>query len=502
MQHTNAVEMRGIVKQFGPLIANNGIDFTLGERQIHALLGENGAGKSTLSKILYGLYQPDQGEIRVFGQPVRLASPADAIANGIGMVTQHFSLVPTFTVTENIILGLSNGLQLDRGKATERIEEIAARYKLRVDPRAVVRQLAVGEQQRVEILKALYRDCRVLILDEPTAVLTPQESDALFVELKLLVQQGLSIIFISHKLEEVINHCDMVTVLRDGKVIATEPAAGTSAAILARQMVGRETATPTRDTISVAGEPILRVENLNLSDKSGVALLRDINLTIGTGEIVGLAGVAGNGQRELSEILGGVQRATSGRVLVKNQDLTNAGISRISRAGVGRIPEDRLQGIVGSMSVELNLALAHLDEFTRGGVLDQRAIQQHAETLIRDYQIKARPNDPARRLSGGNIQKVILARTLSRNPALIIAAQPTRGLDVGATEYVHERLREQRKRGAAILLISEDLDEVLKLADRVVVMHAGEIMGDLLVADATVDRLGMLMGGVKEAVHG
>jgi general nucleoside transport system ATP-binding protein len=494
----NAVEMRGITKRFGPVVANDAVDFTLGERQIHALLGENGAGKSTLSKILYGLYQPDAGEIYVHGERVPFSSPADAIAKGIGMVTQHFSLVPTFTVAENVILGLDNGLRLNRTAAAARIAAIAARYGLRVDPGAVVRDLAVGEQQRVEILKALYRDCRVLILDEPTAVLTPQESDALFAEIRLLVAQGLSVVFISHKLEEVIDHCDMVTVLRDGRGIATEPVQGTSAAKLARQMIGREMASHARETTS-PGEPVLTINGLNLKDSRGIALLRDINLTIHAGEIVGLAGVAGNGQRELSEVLSGLLRATSGRIEVKGQDLTHADIGRIARAGVGRIPEDRLQGIVGYMSVSMNLALEHLDDFTRGGLLDQKAIQDHAETLISDYQIKARPGDQARRLSGGNIQKIILARTLSSDPWLIVAAQPTRGLDVGATEYVHERLRDQRRRGAAILLVSEDLDEILKLSDRVAVMHGGQIMGDLPIAEATVDRLGMLMGGVAEA---
>jgi simple sugar transport system ATP-binding protein len=498
----NVVEMRGITKKFGPVAANNMVDFTLGERQIHALLGENGAGKSTLSKILYGLYQPDSGDIHVRGQQVRLASPADAIALGIGMVTQHFSLVPTFTVAENIILGLNNGLGLDRREANERIREIATRYGLQVDPSAVVRQLAVGEQQRVEILKALYRNCRILILDEPTAVLTPQESDALFAEIKVLVTQGLSVVFISHKLDEVIDHCDMITVLRDGKVVATEPVSGTNTALLARQMVGRDMVTPTREPLA-HGTPILQVTGLNLQDKRGVTLLRDINLTIHAGEIVGLAGVAGNGQRDLSEILSGLQSPSSGRVEVNGQGLTGADISKITRAGVGRIPEDRLQGIVGQMSVAMNLALEYLDDFTHGGTIDHQAIQRNAVALISDYQIKAQPDDLAQRLSGGNIQKIILARTLSRNPTLIIAAQPTRGLDVGATEYVHERLREQRTRGAAILLVSEDLDEILKLSDRVVVMHTGEIMGNLPAAETTIDRLGMLMGGVREEqVHG
>jgi general nucleoside transport system ATP-binding protein len=288
-----------------------------------------------------------------------------------------------------------------------------------------------------------------------------------------------------------------VTVLRDGRVIATEPVQGTTAAKLARQMIGREMTVLAREG-SPRGDPVLRVTRLNIKDHRGVSLLRDIDLTISAGEIVGLAGVAGNGQRELSAVLSGLQRADSGRIEVNGRDLTRADIAHIAKAGVGRIPEDRLEGIVGYMSVAMNLALEHLDDFSRNGILDHRAIQGNAEKLIHDYQIKATPGDLARRLSGGNIQKIILARTLSRNPVLIIAAQPTRGLDVGATEYVHDRLRDQRKRGAAILLVSEDLDEILKLSDRVIVMHAGQIMGDLSAADATIDRLGMLMGGVKD----
>lgn len=495
---TNAVELRGITKRFGTITANNAVDFALGEKQIHALLGENGAGKSTLSKILYGLYQPDAGEIIVHGKSVQFGSPADAIAVGIGMVTQHFSLVPTFSVTENIILGLNNGLRLDRREAAERIKAIGDQYGLNVVPNAIVKNLAVGEQQRVEILKALYRNCRVLILDEPTAVLTPQESNILFAELKTLVARGLSIIFISHKLDEIIHHCDMVTVLRDGCVVATEPLAGNSAGMLARQMVGREIETFNRE-ITPVGEPILQVKDLSLTDKRGVKLLDSINLTIRTGEIVGLAGVAGNGQREFSEILSGLQSATFGSFAVKGQDLTNASIAQIALAGVGRIPEDRLQGVVGAMTVATNLALEHLHEFMHHGVLDQKAIQQRAERLIQQYQIKARPSDLARQLSGGNMQKIILARTLSRSPVLIIAAQPTRGLDVGATEYVHEQLNAQRKNGAAILLVSEDLDELLNLSNRIVVMHAGEIMGDVPIAEATIDRLGLLMGGMKDS---
>ncbi|MBX3080605.1 MAG: ABC transporter ATP-binding protein [Anaerolineae bacterium] len=499
-----AVEMRGITKQFGTLRANHDVDLTLKVGQIHALLGENGAGKSTLSKVLYGLYQPDTGTISVYGKPVRLTSPADAINAGIGMVTQHFSLVPSFTVTENIVLGLENGLTLDREAAAKRIKAISQQYSLKIDPHATVRHLAVGEQQRVEILKQLYRNCRVLILDEPTAVLTPQESDALFVELKLLVAQGLSILFISHKLDEITNHCHEVTVLRLGQVVYSGPVGDLSTADLARQMVGRDVVSSTT-TAQEAGGVVLDVRGVSVRDQRGVSLLRDIDLSIRAGEIVGMAGVAGNGQRELGEVLSGLRKVTAGTVSVRGQDLTNANPEKIAGSSVGRIPEDRLLGIVGTMSVAYNLALEHLHDFTRNGVVDQPHINSHAADLIKEYQIKAQPNDQARRLSGGNIQKIILARTLSRKPAFILAAQPTRGLDIGATEYVHDKLRQARHDGAAVLLISEDLDEIMKLADRIVVMYAGQIMGSVPAAEATRERIGLLMGGQKqtsEVTHG
>jgi simple sugar transport system ATP-binding protein len=492
-----AVELRGISKRFGSLFANADIDLTLRAGQIHALLGENGAGKSTLSKILYGLYQPDSGQILVNGQPVHFRSPADAIRAGVGMVTQHFALVPSFTVTENIILGLNNGKALSRQRARIRIQEIAALYGLPVHPDAQVRHLAVGEQQRVEILKALYRDCRVLILDEPTAVLTPHESDTLFMELKRLVNNGLAIVFISHKLDEVTAHCDAVTVLRSGRIVAQGAIRDTDAGRLARDMVGRDLITVGR-TPQPTGAPILQMQDITARDPRGPTLLWGISLTVSAGEIVGLAGVAGSGQRELAEILSGIRQLSSGTLLIHGIDRTNADPATLTQAGVGRIPEDRLKGIIGPMSVAYNLVFENLSDYTRNGALDQKAIMAHAQKLIAEYQIKAEPHSRAGRLSGGNIQKVILARTLSRNPSLVVAAQPTRGLDIGATEYVHNKLREARARGAAILLISEDLDEILKLSDRVVVMSSGQIVGELAGAIATRDALGPLMGGLKQ----
>jgi len=491
------VELIDITKQFGALTANAGIDLMLHEGRIHALLGENGAGKSTLSKILYGLYQPTTGTILIDGATVRFASPADAIRAGIGMVTQHFALVPNFTVTENVILGLHEGVLLQRDKARARVCKVAESYGLRIDPDAQVGKLSVGEQQRVEILKALYRDCRVLILDEPTAVLTPRESDALFLELKTLVAQQLAVVFISHKLDEVIAHCDEVTVLRAGRVVAQHAIRDTDAASLAREMVGRDLLMPERaPRAESTGAPVLHLYDLTLRDARGVNLLAGVNLSVNTGEIVGLAGVAGNGQRELADVLSGMQTASAGSYRMNGQDLTHANAQTITRAGVGRIHEDRFKSIIAGMSVAYNLAFEDLARFTRNGVLDQKAIRQNAEALIAEYEIKAQPGSRVGRLSGGNIQKVVLARTLSRQPLLVIAAQPTRGLDVGAIEYVHGKLREARANGAAVLLISEDLDEILKLSDRIAVMSAGRIVGEVAAADATLEQLGMLMGGV------
>jgi general nucleoside transport system ATP-binding protein len=495
-----AVQMKGITKHFGPLVASNHVNFDLEQGEVHALLGENGAGKTTLMRILYGLYHADEGEILVNGKAVQIDSPKNAIENGIGMVSQHFTLVPPLSVAENIVLGYNPGILLDPKGIKQNVAEASKRFGVDVKPSALVRHLSVGEQQRVEILKALYRKARVLIMDEPTAVLVPQEVDILFETLERLRKDGLSVIFISHKLYEVMTICDRITVLRDGQCIGTVAKKDTSERELARMMVGRETFGVTRPEDSCGNKPILRVESIRALDKKGLPALKDISLEVCSNEILGIAGVSGNGQSELTQVLCGTLKPVAGKILVKDQDITGFDPSNFTKAGVGRIPEDRHKGVVGELSVADNLALENIDEFTRNGVLDKKQILQNAEKLIADFQIKASPTDRTRTLSGGNMQKVILARTLAREPVVVIASQPTRGLDVGATEYVRNKLLEQRKRGAAVLLLSEDLEEILALSDRIAVIYEGRIVGIIQCKDATVEQLGLMMTGAKEAL--
>ncbi|HWR66964.1 MAG TPA: ABC transporter ATP-binding protein [Bellilinea sp.] len=494
------VEMLGITKTFGELVANDNVDFQLRQGEVHALLGENGAGKTTLMRILYGLYRQDTGVIKVEGKPVEIHSPKDAIANGIGMVTQHFALVPPLSVAENIVLGNTDGFIVNRAVIEEKVGAAADRFGIEIDPKALVRHLAVGQRQRVEILKALYRNAKVLILDEPTAVLVPQEVDALFETLNRLKADGLSVIFISHKLHEVTQITDRVTVLRDGKLIGTVDTSSMSQSTLAAMMVGRETFGVTRKDEQMEQQKVtLRIQNLCAKNDQGQQSLTNISLDVHAGEILGIAGVGGNGQMELAETLCGVRACASGSIQLEGKELNGKTPAEFTQVGVGRIPEDRHEGMVGDLTVTENLALEHLVEFTRNGVLDHKAIRRQSEALIRQYQIKAKPNDPIRTLSGGNMQKVLLARVLSRNPKAVIVPQPTRGLDVGATDYVRQQLLEQRERGAAVLLISEDLDEILALSDRIAVIYEGEIVGVLPAAEATPERLGLLMSGaVKE----
>jgi len=490
------VEMRGIVKRFGTLIANNNVDIDVGFNEIQALLGENGAGKTTLMKILYGLYQPDEGDILVEGQSVRLRSPADAIAHGIGFVSQHFSLIPTFTVAESIVLGQEGGLRLDESEINRKTAQLAEEYGFEIDPSALIRDLSVGQQQRVEILKALYRDCRLLILDEPTAVLTPLDTDRLFENLRALREKHLSVIIITHKLEEAMSVTQRVTVLRHGEVVGREVTSDTNTTDLARLMVGRSAVNIVRNEDHRASENVeLSVRKLGLLSKRDAPILTDVSFDVHSGEVVGIAGVAGNGQTELGAILNGMIPTSSGEVHIKGQRLNLGDPREFIHKKVGRIPEDRLKAIIGDLSVAQNLALENIDQFTQAGHLQQAEIRRHAEMLVKEYQIKARPTDRARTLSGGNIQKIILARTLERKPSVLIAAQPTRGLDVGASEYVHQKLLEQKERGAAVLLISEDLDETLLLSDRILVIYRGQIVGEFAVENIDIDQISLLMMG-------
>ena len=496
-----AVLLRGITKRFGDLLANDAVDLDLARGEVHALLGENGAGKTTLMRILYGLTMPDSGDIVVGGRAVSIRSPRDAIAAGIGMVTQHFSLVRPMSVAENVILGRASGVRLDLDAARRLVRDASTRYGISVQPDAIVGELSVGEQQRVEILKALARDCRVLIMDEPTAVLVPQEVEALFGTLRRLVAEGLAVVFISHKLGEVRAISDRVSVLRGGRMTGTVPGT-TDERELARMMVGRPTFGVGRGTLDLwpAEPPRLRVRGLSARGAHGLEALRDVTFEVAPGEILGVAGVSGNGQTELGEVLAGMRRPLSGSVLVDGVELAGATPQAVMAARVGRIPEDRHASLVLDMSVAINLMLERVDDFLVRGRLDQRRITEHAQELIARYAIKARPEDRVGTLSGGNIQKVLLARVLSREPRVIVISQPTRGLDVGATEYVRTELLARRAAGAAVLLVSEDLEELLSLSDRLVVFYEGRIVGSMRAADADPEQLGMLMAGRGAAV--
>ena len=489
------LEMKGITKQFGHVLANNKIDFSVNEGEIRALLGENGAGKTTLMRILYGLYRADSGRIILRGKEIQIQSPKDAIYNGIGMVTQHFTLVPTLTVAENIVMGYKRGFRIEPKDIIREVREASERLGVDVNPSAIIRHLSVGERQRVEILKSLYRNARILILDEPTAVLVPQEVDLLFKTLERLRQDGMTIIFISHKLNEVMAICAAVSVLRDGLLIGTVPICDTSPKKLAMMMVGRESFGIKKQSEKPKGGTLIKIENLEVKDKKGLPAIKGVSLSVRGGEILGLAGVSGNGQSELSQVLAGTTKAHGGCVVMNGKDLTHADPAKIASSSVGRIPEDRHGGLVGELSVAENLALENLDRFVKSGRLDKKKIIKYAEKLIKEYQIKATPSDHARKLSGGNMQKVLLARALASEPKVVIASQPTRGLDVGATEYVRSKLLEQRHRGAAVLLISEDLDEILALSDTISVIYEGRIVNTLPASKANLNDLGLMMSG-------
>jgi len=494
--------MRGITKRFPGVLANDQVDFDVCSNEVHALLGENGAGKSTLMKILYGMYHPDQGEILLNGKPVTIASPTDAINLGIGMIHQHFMLVQSLTVAENVALGLpsSRGPLTDLNRVSKRILELADVYGLKIDPDVYIWQLSVGQQQRVEIIKALYRGAALLILDEPTAVLTPQEVDELFIIMRQMVRDGHALIFISHKLHEVVEISSRVTVLRDGRKIGTRSASETTKQDLAKWMVGRDVGfAPDRGKVEL-GEARLKLENLTCGSDRGTPGLRGVSLDVRSGEILGIAGVSGNGQRELAETITGLRRITGGRVLLEGEDVTGFAPGDLTDRMLSYIPEERMRdGMIREFTVAENMVLRehHKPPFSRSGFLNLRDIASHSDRLIARFQVKTPSQETlAKNLSGGNIQKVVLAREISRDPRAIIAAQPTRGLDIGATEYVREQLLEQRRKGCAVLLISEDLDEILALSDRIAVIYEGQIMDIIARENATPERLGLLMAGV------
>ena len=500
------LHMRDIVKSFPGVVANDHVTFELRAGEVHALLGENGAGKTTLMNILYGLYRPDSGHIFIRGKEAHIRSPRDAIAHGIGMVHQHFKLVPPHTVAENVALGLAGTPFFAPARVVERgLVELSQRYNLPVDPKARVWQLSAGEQQRVEILKALYRGAEILILDEPTSVLTPQETAELFKVLRRMKEEGHAVIFITHKLSEVMEVADRVTVMRRGKVVGTLPVSETDKASLARMMVGREVVFRIAKGECRPREEALVVEDLHALNDRGLPALKGVSLAVRRGEILGIAGVAGNGQRELVEVLTGLRRVQRGRVAILGRDLTNRSARRIADWGVAHIPEERIRmGIVPGMSVEDNLILKkhHRSPFCRGPFLQLREVQRFARQAIQEYEIMTpSPRTPAKLLSGGNIQKLILARELSGQPGLVIAAHPTYGLDVGATELIRQLLIRQRDAGAGVLLVSEDLEEIITLSDRIAVIFRGEIMGVVEAAEASLGEIGLMMAGEQRRVE-
>jgi len=494
------LELRGITKRFGPLVANDGISLSVAPGQVHALLGENGAGKTTLMNVLYGLMQPDEGEIRVDGAPVSFHSPKDAIAAGIGMVHQHFMLVPVFTVAENVTLGIEQagpaGL-LDKRRTRREVAELSHRYGLDVDPDALVEELPVGLQQRVEIVKALVRQVNVLILDEPTAVLTPAETEELFRIVRQLKDGGTSVIFISHKLREVQSIADTITVLRRGAVVG-ERAPTATADDLAALMVGRDVQLRVSKSPASPGEPVLRVDRLTVRGDDGRAWVDELSFDVRAGEILGIAGVQGNGQTELCEALMGLRPAAGGGVTLNDTDLTGATPRDRLRAGIAYVPEDRTEdGLVGSFSVAENLVLDMYSRppFSSGVNLNLPEISKNAAARIEEFDVRTgSPATPAGTLSGGNQQKIILAREVGREHKVLIASQPTRGLDVGSIEFVHRRIVEQRDHGVAVLIVSSELDEIYALADRIAVMYEGKITG-FRDPDVAAAELGRLMAG-------
>jgi ABC-type uncharacterized transport system ATPase subunit len=501
-----AIALRAITKRFGPVLANDAVDFAAHPAEVHALVGENGAGKSTLMSILAGLYRPDAGTLLLDGQPVAFRSPADAIARGIGMVYQHFMLIDSLTVAENVLLGLSRrGWRLDTSRVERELSDLADRFGLQVDPRAPVWTLSVGEQQRVEILRLLHRGARVLVFDEPTAVLTPGEANSLLQTMRGLAAAGFAVVFISHKLDEVLAVADRITVLRRGRTVATTTPVATDRRTLARLMVGRDLAAfvehPDEEPRAAVppGAPVLELRDLTVLGDTGRPAIAALSLRVRAAETLGIAGVAGNGQRELAEAITGLRPTAGGEIFIADRDATDHGPATLADLGVAHIPEDRLAtGLIPSLDLAANAVLRTYDRppLCRGPFLRPRPIADFADRLIADYDVAA-PSRSATlgTLSGGNQQKLLLGRELAGEPRLIVAVHPTRGVDVGATEAIHRLLHEQRARGAATLLISEDLDELLALADRISVLYEGKIMGTVMAAGADRDHLGLLMAG-------
>lgn len=500
---TTVLELKGITKQFPGVLANDHVDFDLKKGEIHALLGENGAGKTTLMNILYGLYKPDSGELYRDGKAVTLHSPKDAIAIGIGMVHQHFMLIPVFTVTENIMLGeekLKNGV-LDRRGVSAKVRELSQKYGLEIDPESFVEDIPVGVQQRVEIVKTLYRKADILILDEPTAVLTPQEVDDLFRIMHELTAQGVSIIFITHKLKEVLKVADRITVMRAGKVVGTAIPSETDEPHLAAMMVGREVILNVEKEPAQPKEEVLQVTDLKVLDQRGLEAVRGVTFSVRAGEILGIAGVQGNGQTELVEALTGLRHSVGGKVVLQNREMTNNPPRPIIENGMCHIPEDRQRhGLVLSYPIADNLVLCnyYLPPYAINFTMQNKSIDANARKLVKDFDIRTpSPFVPTSNLSGGNQQKVIVARELSRPIKLLIANQPTRGLDVGSIEYIHRQIVVMRDKGVAVLLVSAELDEIMSLADRIAVMYQGKIVDIVDAKKTTKSELGLKMAGAQ-----
>ncbi|XZM62241.1 ABC transporter ATP-binding protein [Clostridium perfringens] len=500
------VEMLNIRKEFPGIVANDNITLQLRKGEIHALLGENGAGKSTLMGILFGMNQPDKGVIKVRGKEVKITNPNVANDLGIGMVHQHFKLVENFTVTQNIVLGCEPkilfGLGMDLNKAAKRIEELSKQYGLNVDPNAKIENISVGMQQRVEILKMLYRDADVLILDEPTAVLTPQEIDELIKIMKNLINEGKSIIIITHKLKEIKAAADRCTVIRRGRYIGTVDVKTTSEAEMAKMMVGREVSFKVNKKPAKPGDVVLDIKNLSVKNNKKVLGLKDFSIDVRAGEIVGIAGVEGNGQSELIEAITGLRKSESGTINFKNKDITRESIRNRINSGIAHIPEDRhKRGLVLDYTIEENMVLEVYDKkpFSNKGLLNKKEIKKYAEKIIDEFDVRSgeRAESIARSLSGGNQQKAIIGREIELNPELLIAAQPTRGLDVGSIEYIHKRLVEQRDSGKAVLLVSLELDEILNVSDRIAIINNGELIGVVNADETNENEVGLMMAGIK-----